>query len=211
MRSLSRINASLTRLQFYSPAALLHRPAVIMAKRKRSGVAAAESNGNFDPTPIMSTSTIPLPGKELPTRRSGRPSRANTALTNPNENHAIKDSHNALRASPNRDADECGHRTLTEATSEPAQVNGDTNSPAPKKRKPAKDEVATPKKAGMKSGKEESGVLDPEAAEDEEVDEEELKEALGRPPPVNSSYLPLPWKGRLGYVSDARTSQGILS
>jgi UV DNA damage endonuclease len=31
------------------------------------------------------------------------------------------------------------------------------------------------------------------------VDSEELKEALGRPPPVNSSYLPLPWKGRLGF------------
>lgn len=29
-----------------------------------------------------------------------------------------------------------------------------------------------------------------------------LKEAGARPPPVNSDYLPLPWKGRLGYVSD---------
>lgn len=27
-----------------------------------------------------------------------------------------------------------------------------------------------------------------------------VKEALSRPPPVNSDYLPLPWKGRLGYV-----------
>jgi UV DNA damage endonuclease len=31
--------------------------------------------------------------------------------------------------------------------------------------------------------------------------EEEVREALSRPPPVNSAYLPLPWKGRLGYVS----------
>jgi len=31
-------------------------------------------------------------------------------------------------------------------------------------------------------------------------DEDEVKEALSRPPPVNSDYLPLPWKGRLGYV-----------
>jgi UV DNA damage endonuclease len=30
--------------------------------------------------------------------------------------------------------------------------------------------------------------------------EEEVKEALSRPPPVNSDYLPLPWKGRLGYA-----------
>jgi hypothetical protein len=39
--------------------------------------------------------------------------------------------------------------------------------------------------------------------EDIPVDPEELREALGRPPPVNSSYLPLPWKGRLGYVGYA--------
>lgn len=43
-------------------------------------------------------------------------------------------------------------------------------------------------------------ALDPESDEDVPVDAEELREALGRPPPVNSSYLPLPWKGRLGYV-----------
>lgn len=46
-------------------------------------------------------------------------------------------------------------------------------------------------------------ALDPESDEDIPLDAEELKEALGRPPPVNSSYLPLPWKGRLGYVSCA--------
>ncbi|KAJ5783183.1 hypothetical protein N7457_004957 [Penicillium paradoxum] len=43
-------------------------------------------------------------------------------------------------------------------------------------------------------------ALDPESDEDIPVDADELKEALGRPPPVNSSYLPLPWKGRLGYA-----------
>lgn len=40
---------------------------------------------------------------------------------------------------------------------------------------------------------------DPEADGDEAADPEELKVALSRPPPVNSDYLPLPWKGRLGY------------
>ncbi|KAH8710069.1 UV-endonuclease UvdE-domain-containing protein [Phaeosphaeriaceae sp. PMI808] len=45
-----------------------------------------------------------------------------------------------------------------------------------------------------------------EIAEDLEVDEgledneSEVKEALSRPPPVNSEYLPLPWKGRLDYA-----------
>lgn len=43
--------------------------------------------------------------------------------------------------------------------------------------------------------------LDPESDQEVPVDADELKEALGRPPPVHSDYLPLPWKGRLGYVS----------
>ncbi|KAI4193593.1 MAG: hypothetical protein LQ346_003872 [Caloplaca aetnensis] len=43
--------------------------------------------------------------------------------------------------------------------------------------------------------------LDPEADGVEEADEEEIKEALSRAPPINSDYLPLPWKGRkLGYA-----------
>ncbi|KAJ5584861.1 uncharacterized protein N7459_004661 [Penicillium hispanicum] len=42
--------------------------------------------------------------------------------------------------------------------------------------------------------------LDPESDEDVPVEADELQEALGRPPPVNSSYLPLPWQGRLGYA-----------
>lgn len=42
--------------------------------------------------------------------------------------------------------------------------------------------------------------FNPEADGEEEPDEEELQAALSRPPPVNSDYLPLPWKGRLGYA-----------
>ena len=42
--------------------------------------------------------------------------------------------------------------------------------------------------------------LDPEADGEEEADEEEIQAALSRPPPIHSDYLPLPWKGRLGYV-----------
>lgn len=48
-------------------------------------------------------------------------------------------------------------------------------------------------------GKEEA-VLDPESDEDVAAGLEEVKAALSRPAPVNSDYLPLPWKGRLGYV-----------
>lgn len=43
--------------------------------------------------------------------------------------------------------------------------------------------------------------VDPESDDNVPIEAEELQEALSRPPAVNSSYLPLPWKGRLGYVS----------
>ncbi|PWY66390.1 UV-endonuclease UvdE [Aspergillus sclerotioniger CBS 115572] len=43
-------------------------------------------------------------------------------------------------------------------------------------------------------------AMDPESDEDVPVAAEELQDALSRPPPVHSSYLPLPWKGRLGYA-----------
>lgn len=53
------------------------------------------------------------------------------------------------------------------------------------------------------------GSLDPESDQEVPVDADELKDALGRPPPVHSDYLPLPWKGRLGYVSSrAQPSSG---
>lgn len=52
--------------------------------------------------------------------------------------------------------------------------------------------------------------LDPEADGVEEADEEEIKEALSRPPPVNSDYLPLPWIGRrLGYVSCSKPAPAL--
>jgi hypothetical protein len=56
------------------------------------------------------------------------------------------------------------------------------------------DVTAPADDAGVTGNPEADGV------DGEEGDEVELKEALARPPPVNSEYLPLPWKGRLGYV-----------
>ncbi|KAF2804111.1 UV-endonuclease UvdE, partial [Mytilinidion resinicola] len=41
---------------------------------------------------------------------------------------------------------------------------------------------------------------DPEAEDDEQIDDADVEQALARPPPVDSDYLPLPWKGRLGYA-----------
>lgn len=51
------------------------------------------------------------------------------------------------------------------------------------------------------SGRPGNTALNPESDEDVPVEAEELKDAFSRPPPVNSDYIPLPWKGRLGYVS----------
>ncbi|KAF2765493.1 UV-endonuclease UvdE [Teratosphaeria nubilosa] len=72
-----------------------------------------------------------------------------------------------------------------------AKQEDNVNSETPAKATPAKRAKAI---TGDERG-------DPEAdGEEEEADEEEVKEALTRPPPVNSDYLPLPWKGRLGYA-----------
>ncbi|KAL8975841.1 MAG: hypothetical protein Q9205_008040 [Flavoplaca limonia] len=72
---------------------------------------------------------------------------------------------------------------------------------AAKAAKPMPEEKpAAPAKA-KKADAKEPQFLDPEADGEEEADEEEIKAALSRPPPVNSDVLPLPWKGRLGYVN----------
>ena len=72
---------------------------------------------------------------------------------------------------------------------------------------PAEDGKAKPQKSlspkPQKPNNDKLNREDPEAedgADGEEANPEELKEAFSRPPPVNSSYLPLPWKGRLGYA-----------
>ncbi|KAL9083126.1 MAG: hypothetical protein Q9165_008656 [Trypethelium subeluteriae] len=64
------------------------------------------------------------------------------------------------------------------------------------------DGALSSKSVASKKGevKESGDAVDPEAEGEEEAGEEEIKEALSRPPPVNSDYLPLPWKGRLGYA-----------
>lgn len=53
--------------------------------------------------------------------------------------------------------------------------------------------------------------IDPESDEDVPIEPEELQEALSRAPAVNSSYLPLPWKGRLGYVSTPALGSNCVS
>ncbi|KAK2626169.1 hypothetical protein QTJ16_004431 [Diplocarpon rosae] len=67
-------------------------------------------------------------------------------------------------------------------------------------------EQAAKKAAEVKVKKEDEGDewdkrQDPDGDEDGPAEDAEvLKQEARRPPPVNSDYLPLPWKGRLGYA-----------
>lgn len=81
-------------------------------------------------------------------------------------------------------------KTVKAKTSVAAKPAGNAN-PTTTKPKSTKVKKEPPK---------EMQFLDPEAEDLEEADEEEIQAALSRPPPVNSDYLPLPWKGRIGYV-----------
>jgi UV DNA damage endonuclease len=96
--------------------------------------------------------------------------------------------------------------------------------PDPKKRKktPTKSSIAAKKASDeIKAFKAEQAAKKAAEAKVKKEDEEEwdkrldpdgddigpvedvdiMKKEAARPPPVNSDYLPLPWKGRLGYVS----------
>ena len=64
----------------------------------------------------------------------------------------------------------------------------------------ARTATQTLKRATIVENDKIESLTNPEADNEEITDGEEVKEALSRPPPVNSDYLPLPWKGRLGYV-----------
>ena len=160
-------------------------------------------------------------------------SRSNPALgsTNPDKNANVLDAPEALRASP--DGDETMNLEAAGMDVEKQVKEEDSDSPLsdlqemeePVEQKKANGKTkgkgviaATVKKGdkevskkpavAAKDSKEatkEPQFLDPEAEGDEEADEEEIQAALSRPPPVNSDYLPLPWKGRLGYVSFAHT------
>lgn len=138
-----------------------------------------------------------------PKRKRTVATAANASQTNPQLNPQILDAPNALRASPDSDVD---------TRLAPGPVKEEPGEPLKKRKTPSKAANAkptaaslaeddpskvTPKKVAVTKYQDHD---DPEAEGEEEADEEEVKEALSRPPPVNSASLPLPWKGRLGYV-----------
>ena len=178
------------------------------------------------PLPQFERAPAPPPAKRRANERKVSQPAPATGSTNPDKNANVLDAPEALRASPDAsDADEqmdfgaagmdVDKQVKKEYDDESSSPLTDIESPIEQKknikkskaRKQDGEEVKNESmaKAGpaAKSKPPATGseFLDPEAEGDEEVDEEELQAALSRPPPVNSDYLPLPWKGRLGYVS----------
>ena len=202
---------------------------VAMAKRKSLSKANEEPAFTIAPIslPNFDNDSAPPPKRRASQRKVSQPT-PNTGSTNPDKNANVLDAPGALRPSP--DASEPDERmNLEEAGMDVAkQVKEEDNdsplsdipdmdSPVkPRKPKP-KGKKASADKGGAKAeeklkqapnakdkktstSNKEPQFLDPEAEGNEEADEEEIQAALSRPPPVNSDYLPLPWKGRLGYV-----------
>lgn len=147
------------------------------------------------------------------------PEPAPNGLTDPQKNADVIDAPNALRASPDSDVDKrlAPGPVKSERESESPLSDVPDVEPPTKKRntkkgaakggvavKSEKEAVAAaaePIKKAPSTKAAHNDMGDPEAEGEEEAGEEEVQEALSRPPPVNSDYLPLPWKGRLGYVS----------
>lgn len=187
-----------------------------MPKRKRSTV---QEQSVAPTSPVLpadlataTPSLTPASVRRISSRK-GQPQPANID-TNPQNNPSIEDAPAALRASPDAEAHEAKANTkkhpkkstvektngvkaastkrtqLLDSDSTEAVPNSVVSAPA----KPPKTKQTASKKADTQE------EVDPEAEDDEAADPEELKAAMSRPPAVNSSYLPLPWKGRLGYA-----------
>jgi UV DNA damage endonuclease len=152
------------------------------------------------------------------------PSPPPNGITNPQVNPEVIDAPNAYRASPDSDVDqriapgpikseEGSESPLSDVPdAEPSAKKRNTKKAAAKTGAAVKKEngdaaaEATPKKTPVKKAANDD-MDDPEAEDFEEADEAAVNEASRRPPPVNSDYLPLPWKGRLGYVSSNELSR----
>jgi len=189
-----------------------------MAKRKRSSLA----DQPVAPSPsVVPSDVVSLASKMVPPVSVRRTSSRRTQPppadidTNPQHNPFIKDGDEALRASPDAEELEGGDAMSARRGKRVAP----RKTPAMKIKVSDSDSslsdlsdadaistaVATPAKPSTQRKQTTQKVADtemrdPEADEDEVADPEELQQAMSRPPAVNSSFLPLPWKGRLGYA-----------
>lgn len=209
------------------PCRARHYIPIAMAKRKSLSTATQGPATTTVPIlpPPFDDDPIPPPKRRASQRKVSRP-KANTGSTNPDKNANVLDAPEALRASPDGDEtmnlEEAGmdveKQVKEEDSDSPLSEMQEVEEPVEKRnngrenrksaavaKKGIKEESRKPALAAKKKNEpaKEPQFLDPEAEGDEEADEEEIQAALSRPPPVNSDYLPLPWKGRIGYVSFA--------
>ena len=201
------------RYQFcLSPFVRQDRREFTMTKRKRSAgmdqVDSAVQNG----MPPPAKPSAPVPVRRSSSRKTQPPPA--DIETDPTLNSKIVDADSALRASPDAEDREIQELAKTKIK----KVTKKTASVTPKKAIKAEESdsslsdlsevdekikaAATPKSRPVKKKRDIAAETagDPEEDGDEAADPEELNAAMTRPPPVNSSYLPLPWKGRLGYA-----------
>ena len=142
--------------------------------------------------------SIPDPA---PSRRSSSRKVSNVAPSkidpNPDTNKNVEDGTDALRASPDAEKPEVHDAKLKRPKRAAPAKKIKVESKEPEETAEHKPAAALKTDAEPNKGPDRG---DPEAEGEEEADPDELKAALSRAPPVNSSYLPLPWKGRLGYA-----------
>ena len=202
---------------------------ILTTMAKRKGLSTATQGPATTTVPILPPpfdDEPPPPKRRASQRRVSQP-KPDTGSTNPDKNANVLDAPEALRASPDGDEtlnlEEAGmdvkRQVKEEDSDSPLSEAQEIEEPLEKKTGKKKSQAATAAMTGHKKESKRPAVdaknkseptkepqfLDPEAEGDEEADEEEIQAALSRPPPVNSDYLPLPWKGRLGYVSYANT------
>lgn len=182
-----------------------------MAKRKRFSVAdgAAISQSPVTNGVHVSDDSALV---QMASRRKSIQLKPAKVDANPDTNNIVVDGQDALRASPDAQGDEENFRQDKVTNKRTRQNKTKPATPKPTTVKEASDSSLSelsdilesptiPSKRKATNPKASSSFLDPEAdAEGLDADPEELSAALARPPPANSSYLPLPWKGRLGYA-----------
>ena len=157
------------------------------------------------------------------TKKQRALSRASRNLTNPDKNQHVVDGPEALRASVDAEEADGLHTQKEEDQATPSSsakpMSDSSLSELSPMNSPSTTDHAILARTKVRSGDDginkestapteglryqpvkEPTYYNPEAEIDEEVDEEGVQDALSRAPPVDSNYLPLPWKGRLGYV-----------
>ena len=200
--------------------------ALAMGKRKSLSTVVPESINSALPIPPSTFDDPTPPSKRRANQRRISQPKPDTGSTNPDKNANVLDAPEAFRASP--DASEQDERmnledagmdvakqVKEEDCDSPLSEMSDVEPPTATKKVRAKSKATAALKDGLDEQSKETAAtikkdtktpvkeqlfLDPEADGEEEADEEEIQAALSRPPPVNTDYLPLPWKGRLGYV-----------